>query len=294
MIRQQDNLRGILLMATGMFCFSAVDTMGKLLTDTLHPVQIVWFRQLGLVLGVIVFVILRGVWVLKSAHPALQISRGVFAAGSATLFIFAVTYLAIADAVAISFVAPFFVTVMGALILKEPVGIRRWSAVLIGFVGTLIVIRPGLGVMHPAAFLVLAAAFLFALRQILSRTLATADATATTVAYTALVSWGLLSLALPFYWETPATSREILLLLGMATIGGVAEVLVIKALEVGQAVAIAPVHYSLMIWGVMYGYLVFAQLPDAMTWVGAIIIMASGLYTVHRERQVQRSKLLER
>ncbi len=281
---------GIAYMAGGMFLFSAVDTHAKFLTDTLHPVQIVWSRQLGLLIGVLVLLAWRGASVLRTRYPGLQIARGCMAAGSATLFIVAVGFVPLADAVAVSFVAPFMVTVLGALVLREPVGLRRWTAVSIGFLGAMIVIRPGLGVVHPALMLVVLAAALFALRQILSRLLSTSDRTATTVAYTALAGSLLLTLPLPFFWRWPATTLEIVLLASMAVLAAFAEVLVIKALEAAQAVVVAPVQYTLLIWGTMYGYLVFAQLPDRWTWTGALIIVATGLYTLHRERIVAGSR----
>lgn len=277
-------MRGIALMATGMFMFSAVDTMAKLLTDTIHPFQIVWCRQLGLLIGVLVLVGLRGRSVLVSANPKLQIGRGALAAVSATLFIIGVKFVPLADAVAITFVAPFMVTVLGALVLREPVGIRRWTAVIIGFVGTLIVIRPGLGVLHPAAGLLVIAASAFALRQILSRILAGGDGAATTVAYTAIVSCALLTVPMLFVWETPDTGLEIALLVAMAVLAAFGETLVIMALDAAQAVVVAPLQYSLLIWGTIYGYLVFGQLPDAWTWLGALIIVATGIYTLNRER----------
>lgn len=290
--RRTDSLRGIALMAMGMFLFSGVDTMGKFLTDTVHPIQIVWFRQLGLFLGVLVLIGVQGRSVLFSSNPKLQIGRGALAACSATLFIAGVGYVPLADAVAITFVAPFIVTIMGALILREPVGIRRWAAVLIGFLGTLIVIRPGMGVMHPAAFLLLIAASAFALRQVLSRILAGEDRTRTTVAYTAIVSWSLLTLPLPFVWQTPSSALELGLLLAMAVMAAIAETLVIMALDAAQAVVVAPVQYSLLIWGTFYGFVVFGQLPDAWTWLGAAIIVATGLYTLNRERFAMKSQEL--
>ncbi len=288
--RRTDSLRGIALMAMGMFLFSGVDTMGKFLTDTVHPIQIVWFRQLGLFLGVLVLIGVQGRSVLFSSNPKLQIGRGALAACSATLFIAGVGYVPLADAVAITFVAPFIVTVLGALILREPVGIRRWAAVLIGFLGTLIVIRPGMGVMHPAAFLLLIAASAFALRQVLSRILAGGDRTRTTVAYTAIVSWSLLTLPLPFVWQTPSSAPQLGLLLAMAVMAAIAETLVIMALDAAQAVVVAPVQYSLLIWGTFYGFVVFGQLPDAWTWLGAAIIVATGLYTLNRERFAMKSE----
>ena len=277
-------------MAMGMFLFSGVDTMGKFLTETVHPIQIVWFRQLGLFLGVVVLIAIRGRSVLLSSNPKLQIGRGVLAACSATVFIVGVSYVPLADAVAITFVAPFMVTVMGALILREPVGLRRWTAVIIGFIGTLIVIRPGMGVIHPAAVLLIIAATAFALRQVLSRILAGEDKTQTTVAYTAIVSWTLLTVPLPFIWQNPSSSLEIGLLLGMAAVAAFAEVLVIMALDAAQAVVVAPVQYSLLIWGTFYGFVVFGQLPDAWTWLGALIIIATGLYTLNRERLALKSR----
>jgi len=267
-----------------MFLFAGVDTMGKFLTDTLHPVQIVWCRQLGMVFGVLVLIAIRGRSVLVSRHPRLQISRGVLAACSATMFIAGVAYVPLADALAITFIAPFMVTVMGALILREPVGLRRWIAVTVGFLGVLIVVRPGLGVIHPAAGFIVIAASAFALRQVLSRLLAGDDRTQTTVAYTAIVSWVLLSIPLPFFWQAPASGLEIGLLVAMAIAAAIAETLVIMALDAAQAVVVAPVQYSMLLWGTLYGFFVFGQLPDGWTWLGASIIVASGIYTLNRER----------
>lgn len=281
---------GIAYMAGGMFMFSAVDTMAKFLTETLHPLQIVWSRQLGLLIGVFILLALRGTSVLATKRPGLQITRGALAACSATLFIIAVSYVPLADAVAVSFVAPFIVTLLGAFVLREKVGIRRWIAVTIGFVGTLIVVRPGMGVIHPAVMLVLLAATFFAFRQVVSRYLAGSDRTETTVAYTALVGSLILTIPLPFVWQWPAPGREMVILVVMALCAALAEYLVIKSLELAQAVVVAPVQYSLLLWGTMYGYLVFGHLPDFWTWVGALIIVATGAYTLHRERVVARRR----
>lgn len=283
-------MRGIGYMALGMFLFSAVDASAKFLTETLHPVQIVWVRQLGLLVGVFVLLAVRGLPVLHTGHRGMQMARGALAALSATCFIVGVKFVPLADAVAVAFVAPFLVTLMGALILREPVGLRRWIAVTIGFVGTLIVIRPGMGVIHPAVLLVLAAAFLFAVRQIISRMLAGADPVSTTVTYTALTGSVLLTIPLPFVWQWPATGLEWGVLALIAVLAGCAEFLVIKALEVAQAVVVAPLQYSLLIWGTGYGYLIFNDLPDIWTLVGASIIVATGLYTLNRERQLQKGR----
>jgi len=261
---RSESVKGIACMALGMFLFSAGDMVAKLLTETVHPVQVVWSRQLGLLLGVVVLLLMRGPGILRSANPGLQIARGVLAVCSATLFIVAIGYVPLADAVAVTFVAPFLVTVMGALILRERVGPRRWAAVAVGFLGMLIVIRPGMGVVHPAMLLIMAAAFFFAMRQILSRMLSGGDRVETTVAYTAITSSLILTVPLPFFWQTPDMGRDLPLLIAVAVLAAGGEVLVIKSLELAQAVVLAPVHF----W----------------TWIGAAVIMGTGLYVVHRER----------
>ncbi len=288
--RPTQNLRGLVLMALGFFSFAACDVLAKVLTSDLHPAQIVWFRQLGLFAGVLVLFGIHGTALLASRLPLIQVARGVTAVASAICFVIGVTYVPLADAVAVTFIAPFLVTLMGALFLREPVGLHRWAAIAVGFGGMLIVIRPGLGVFHPAIFFTVAAALLFSLRQILSRSLSGADPVTTTVAYTSLTGTALLSLTLPFVWQTPETLRLWLVILGLAVTAGVGEILVIRALDIAHAVVLAPVHYSIILWSTFYGFVVFADLPDQWTVLGCAVIMASGLYTLHRERLATQRK----
>lgn len=285
---QADNLRGIVLMALGFFSFAACDVQAKYLTETLHPVQVVWLRQFGLFLGVVVLIVLRGPDMLRSRLPWLQVTRGLTAVFSAIFFIFSVSFVPLADAVAVTFIAPFVVTVLGAVFLREAVGIRRWIAVAVGFVGMLIVIRPGMGVLHPAIGLTVVAACLFALRQVLSRSLSGADPVITTVAYTSITSTAVATLALPFVWHTPDSVQIWLIILGLSVTAAAGEVLVIRALDIAQAVVLAPLHYSLIIWSTFYGYVVFSDLPDRWTLLGCAIIVASGLYTLNREARAAR------
>ncbi len=270
-------------MALGFFSFSACDAIAKLLTDTFHPFQIVWLRMLGLFIGVCILVLVKGPTLLRTPKPNLQVLRGVVAVGSGTCFIIAIAYVPLADAVAVTFVAPFIVTVLGALVLKEPTGIRRWLAVFAGFVGMLVVIRPGLGLFHPAILLVVVAALFFAVRQLLSRWLSGVDPVVTTVAYTAIVAFSLTSLTLPFVWVTPSGSKMMLQILVMTILSAMGEILIIRALDIAQSVVLAPIHYTLIIWGTFYGYVIFNDLPDLWTLIGCSIIVVSGLYTSYRE-----------
>lgn len=287
------NSLGIIIMITGMFFFAAADTLAKLLNESFHPLQIVWVRQIGLFIGVMVLLLVKGFGILKTSHRKIQIARGITAATSATLFVVAIGYVELVDAIAVSFVAPFIVTVMGAFILKEKVGLRRWSAVCIGFIGTLIILRPGMGSVHPALFIVVLAASAFAIRQIISRSLSGEDSLLTTIAYTGIVSTAILTIPMLFFWQWPTTNEQIYMLIGIAIVSAIGEICVIKALELAEAVSVAPMQYTLIIWGTMYGYLIFNHLPDMWTWVGTAVIMATGIYTFHRESLQKKKKALE-
>lgn len=271
-------------MLCGMFMFAGGDAIAKFLTTSFSPIQIIWFRQLGLFLGVVCLIGLRGFSVLQTKRPGFQVTRGVLVIFSSVLFVYAVKTVPLADAVAASFVAPFFLTILGALVLKEKVGIHRWTAVLIGFLGALIIIRPGMDAIHPAVLLVVLAAAFYAARQIIGRILSDGDSTATTICYTALTSSLLISIALPFVWVWPQSTILWMLCLALALVGAVGEVMIVKALEVAEASVVAPIHYSLIVWGTIYGYFLFDQLPDYWTVTGAIIIMSAGLYTLHRSK----------
>jgi len=280
-----DNVKGALFMLAGMFVFSAVDAQAKYLTHYLPSLQIVWARQIGLVVGVIILIIWHGRSVLRTRFAMLQIGRGAAAALSATFFILGLNFVALADAVSVTFVAPLVVTIMAALLLGERVGVHRWTATIIGLLGTLVVIRPGMASFHPGLLLPLVAAILFAIRQVISRHIGMRDRTETTLAYTALTAFLMMSIVQPFIWQPINSPKLIAILASMSLMAALGEFLVIKALEIGQAVFVSPLHYTIIIWASLYGYLLFGQFPDLWTWIGSFVIMASGLYVFHRERE---------
>jgi S-adenosylmethionine uptake transporter len=283
---RQNSKHGILLMLVGLFMFGVTDMQAKLLTDSLHPVQIIWFRQIGLLVGVLFLLYWHGPAILKTNNLLLQLGRGSLAICSALLFVFALRYVALADAVAASFIAPFLVTLLGAAVLGEKIGVKRWSAIVIGFIGALIIVRPGLGVIHPAVMLVILAAFFYALRQVVGRLLADSDPTITTITYTALAGSVVISIPLLFVWQWPPSLTIWLILASLAITGALGEIFIIKALEVTEASVLAPTHYTLIIWATLYGYLVFGQLPDGWTLLGTGIIVTAGLYAWHRHRRL--------
>ena len=279
-----NNPRGILLMALGFALFAVADTIAKVLLEYYSPLQVVFIRMLGLFLGVNFVMLYNFKWFGKTQHLFKQLLRGLAQTGSAVAFLFGLTTIPIADATSIAFVAPLFVIILSYFILKEPIGVRRWLAVIIGFSGTLIIIRPGFEMINFGHLFIIVAAFLFAFRQIISRLLAPTDNPVTTAFFTAYTSVFIFVLFQPWIWTPITDKKHILLFIVFATLAGTAEFLVIKSLQMAHAVVVSPLQYTLLIWVTVFGFIIWGILPDSWTFLGAGVIIATGLYSLHRER----------
>ena len=279
-----NNPRGILLMALAFALFAVADTIAKVLLEYYSPLQVVFIRMLGLFLGVNFVMLYNFKWFGKTQHLFKQLLRGLAQTGSAVAFLFGLTTIPIADATAIAFVAPLFVIILSYFILKEPIGIRRWLAVIIGFSGTLIIIRPGFEMINFGHLFIIVAAFLFAFRQIISRLLAPTDNPVTTAFFTAYTSVFIFVLFQPWIWTPITDKKHILLFIVFATLAGTAEFLVIKSLQMAHAVVVSPLQYTLLIWVTVFGFIIWGIIPDFWTFLGAGVIIATGLYSLHRER----------
>ena len=279
-----NNPRGILLMALAFALFAVADTIAKVLLEYYPPVQVVFIRMLGLFLGVNFIMLYNLKWVGKTHNLSKQLLRGLAQAGSAVSFLVGLRTIAIADATSIAFVAPLFVIILSYFILKEPIGIRRWLAVIIGFSGTLIIIRPGFEIINLGHIFIIIAALLFALRQIISRLIASTDDPLTTAFFTAYTSVFIFVLFQPWVWTPITDKNHILLFIIFASFAGIAEFLVIKSLQIAHAVVVSPLQYTLLIWVTIFGFFVWGILPDVWTFLGAVVIIATGLYSLHRER----------
>jgi len=188
----------------------------------------------------------------------------------------------LADAVAVDMLAPIFVVALSIPILGEKVGPRRWAAVVVGFLGAMVVIRPGLGAVHPAAMLIVISTALFALYQVVTRLLSAADHPLTTLLYTGGTGVAVLSFVVPFVWRD-AGLEGWLLMIGIGAVGCASNFLIIKAFELAQASFLAPLVYSQIVTGTLFGLVFFGDFPDAYTLCGAGLIVASGLYITWRE-----------
>lgn len=279
-------LQGIGLICFAVACFIAMNTMVRYLgRDLGYPVvEIVWGRYFFHLLLIMLMFPRRVPTLLVSDRKALQIFRSVLVLLATVCMFYAVREMPLADAVAIAFVAPLFAVGLSALILREKVGWRRWGAVAVGFLGMLVIIRPGAGALQWAALLPVGMAFLYALYQVITRMIRNAADPLNALFYSALVGAIAASAVVPFVWRTPDLAGWALLV-GAGFFGGVGHFAVIKAYERAEVSLLAPFAYTELVWATLAGWMVFGDLPDLWVYAGAAIIAAAGIYVLHREQR---------
>jgi drug/metabolite transporter (DMT)-like permease len=283
-----DILRGILLMCAGVSSFPFMNAAVKLLAAHYPSAQITWARFTGHLIVMLLVFLPRYRWtLLRTRRPAVQVTRSLLMLASNLLFVMAIGRVPLATASAIGFTAPLIVTALSVPLLGESVGWRRWSAVLVGFAGALTVIRPGSGFADPSVLLLLLSALAYALYQIATRWVGRYDNAATGIIFAALFGSLAMSLAMPFVWVAPRTWLDGGLFCCLGLLGGFGHYLVIRAFQHGAAAVIAPLGYVELVGTTVLGYLIFANFPDLWTWIGAGMIIASGIYIAWRERQRQ-------
>jgi len=280
-------LAGIGFMLLGVFLFSCNDALGKYLLATYSVGQMLFIRSVAAMLLLSPFIWRAGTAPFRAApRPGLQIFRVLFSTAEVAMFFVAVSYLPLADTVTFYLAAPIFVTALSALFLGEQVGWRRWSAVLVGFVGVIITLRPSAATLSWPALIALAGSFFFSLLMIATRTLrGTADIVLTggQIATTLFFA----TMAAPFGWIAPTWPD----FCGLALLGVVAMIALFcvnRSLKLAPASVVVPYQYALIVWAILFGYLVFGDVPDVLMLVGSAIIIAAGLYIFWREQAVGR------
>lgn len=274
-------------MALAMALLPCLNAAAKYLGHRYATVEIVWARYAGhFAYMVVVFFPRRGLRLFTTTRLWVQVFRSTLLLTATGIYFTALHYTELPTAAIISFVSPFIMTALAGIMLGEPIGPRRWAAVGVGFLGALFILRPGLGAVPLASFLVLISAACNALYQILTRGLATRDSAETSNTYIAVVGFVLTTLAVPFVWRTPDSLFDVLLFVSLGLFGGFGHYFIVKALEWGPAAVIAPLNYGQLLGTVIIGYLAFREFPDFWTWIGAAVIIASGLYIFYRERRL--------
>ena len=283
--------KGIALILASTVFLGTSDVTAKYLSATLPSIEIAWIRFLVFAL-IMTPAMMPGtpLYSLRTMRPAFQLMRGLALLGSSLLFISGLRYLPIAEASATGFVAPLFVTALSIVFLGERVGVRRWLATAAGLLGVLIILRPGTGAFHAAAFFPIVSALCWAATLIMTRMMSGREHAITTMTYSSIAGLCVLSALVPFTWVAPSW-HDILfgILIGVASTAG--QWIVVLAFRYADASVLAPFSYSQLVWVSILGFLIFGEVPDVWTVVGAAFIVASGLYTAHRER-VRRSQLL--
>ncbi len=279
-------LRGIGLMCLGVAMFPFLNASAKLLTEDYPIAEIVCARFAGHFVWVSLLFFPRHGWRLfVPRRPLVHIVRSCLLLASTAFFVSAIGRIPLATASAIGFTTPFIVTALSVPMLAEPVGVRRWVAVGIGFLGALIVIRPQPTGDNGAMLLVLCNATCYSLYQIFTRKAGTHDSAETAIVYAALVGTVAMLIIAPFFGpRLPTRPLDIVLFAGLGFFGGFGHYFVGRAFQLAPAALISPFGYLELIGTTIIGYILFRNFPDGWTWVGVAIIVVCGIYVGYRER----------
>jgi drug/metabolite transporter (DMT)-like permease len=271
-------------------CFSLVDVLAKWLGQDYPSVQIVFFRYFFGLLPVAVFVWRSGgLSSLRTRRLPLHMVRASLLFAALSLFFEALQRLPLADAVAVAFTAPLFVTALAGPMLGEAVDARRWGAVAFGFLGAILMVQPGGAAFRPDALLVLGSAFAFSILVTLTRRMTQTETNVALLTYSTLFAGTWSVLFLPFVWQTPAgEDMKLFVLIGL--IGGVAAFFVIQAYRHAPVSVLAPFDYTALIWGALFGWLIWREQPSLNIWIGAVFVAAAGLYIARREAGASRRR----
>jgi drug/metabolite transporter (DMT)-like permease len=268
---------GILCLAAGAATFSVFDVLNKSMSDSLPLVQRLWVYYLAFA-AVMAFAVWRrgdhGAW--RSARPGLQIARALVLVVETGLFAAAVGYIQLADVQAVAAASPLFVLAVSAPVLGEPVARRAWIAVGLGFIGVLVVVRPGLRELGLGYVLVLLGAALWAVYQVMLRIVGRYDPPSTTALWTSVAGAAAMTLIGPFFWTWPDATGW-LMLVGLAACGTLGHVLYSIAFRFAPAAILQPFGYLNLVFAVVWGWLIFGQFPDVWTIAGAALIVVAGL-----------------
>jgi len=287
--RQRNRLIGIGLMCLALLCFSCLDGTAKWVNRSVDPLVTVWARYVSAACLTFIFI---NPWTKPGAVATrrlpLQLVRSLLLFVSTICNFVALQYLQLVEALSIVFSTPLIVALIAGPILGERLGMQRLIAVGIGFIGVLVIARPGLGTMHPAALLSLTGAVAYAFYGITTRMLAATDSSATTIIYSSLAGIVLMTPLLPWIWTTPSSPLTWALLMMTGVFGATGHWLLVLAHARAPAAILSPFIYSQIVWMLALGYILFGDWPDPWTFVGAGIVIASGLYLLYREQAKSR------
>lgn len=279
--------RAILLMVLAIFCFTLMDASVKALVPRTGVMTALWARYAGQMLAVLILVLPRITTVVRTRYPMQQVARSLMLMGTTALFFTALSLIPLSDATALMALNPVLITLGAALFLGESLGPRRIAGIAVALVGAVIIIRPGSAVFSTAATLPLAAAISYSGYVLLTRKLGAAEDPWTSLFYTGLVGTLVFSAVIPFFWQTPDLTGW-LLVASTASFGTLGQMFLIRSVSMGEAAMLAPYSYCGLIFATLWGTLLFDEIPDLWTLLGALVIVSAGLYVWYRETILRR------
>jgi drug/metabolite transporter (DMT)-like permease len=285
--REDRPLLGIACVVGGMVLLVLSDASAKWLADTYPVTEVVVLRGLFIIVLLLIVGYRQGS--LRIVNRWGHALRGFFAVSSSFLFVHGLVYLPLAEATAGAFAGPLFLTALAGPLLGEKVGVRRWMAVLLGFAGVLVMLRPSSAGMNWMILLPVSAACMGALRDVITRRISATD-NATSLLLSANVATALAGALFAASWTMPSVSHLCILALSGLLVGA-AHYLLIEAFRFAEAATVAPFRYSSIVWGVLFGFAFFGQLPSWWVVAGATLVIVSGLYIMHRERLRRRTQV---
>lgn len=286
-------LRAILSTILAMMCFSVLNAVSKTLSTGGYPViEVIWARYIfAFIFMLAMFLPGSGRKLFSIRRLDTQIVRGLLLFFSSYLFFHGVVYLPLATAASISLASPIIVTALSSRLLGEPVGARRWAAVVVGFIGALIVVRPGQADFDWHVLLIVASTVCSSFYQLFSRRYGQTERPDASATLATIVGTVAATPFMPFEWVMPATTWHMVLFVGMGILAGTGHYFLTIAYSQAPAAVVSPFNYTQLIGSAAMGFIVFHEFPDLWTWVGAGVIIASGLYIGYRERVRYRAKL---
>ena len=278
-------MKAILINLSAWMIVPIMDALAKYLSWSLPVLQITWGRYFFTVVFTLSFILIffrkSLVW---SKNPNLQIFRGLILLSANILFFYSISVISLAKALTLAFIHPLIVTALSPLFLKEKVGIKRWFAVLIGFIGALIVIRPGFLELNLPSIAAFGTGVCYGFYLIITRKLSNTDNPLLTLLFTGIVGAIIMTSLMPMVW-VPPTLNQWYMLASIGLVASVAHGFIIISFSMAEASKLAPLSYSEIITNIIIGYYVFSDMPDKLTFVGLFIIMLSGVYVWRRQIQ---------
>ena len=292
--QRRQRLIGIALMCGAVALFACLDTTAKYLNTQMDSLQVAWARYTSaFVLTLIISNPLTHPGLLRTRSPKLQITRSLLLVGSTALNFLGLRWLQLDEALSIIFTFPLLVAIISGPMLGEWIGWRRWTAIGFGFVGVLLITRPGLGGMHAAALFTLGATFCYAFYAVITRIVSRVDSNQTSLFYANFIGALAMLPVIPFVWQPPVNWVVVFLMVMIGVLGSTGHYFLIAGHKLAPASVLSPFVYTQLIWVIVLGYLVFGQVPNSWTIAGAAIVIASGLYLLYRERKLGKSTTSE-